>query len=103
MKSKFNKRKPGSVYGTFNIGENTIAETEEYCNYFNDEADVTMVFFVMDAAKSGQSVICILSDDTEVFVLVYWVDLSNLQCKVQIACWNISVFDTNATCADIGQ
>ena len=102
MKSKFNKRKPGSVYGTFNIGENTIAETEEDCNYFNDEA-VKMVFVVLDAAKPGQSVICILGDDTEVFVLVYCVDLSNLQCKVQIVCWDISVVDTNVTCADIGQ
>ena len=62
-----------------------------------------MVFFVLDAAKSGQSVTCIRSDDTEVFVLVYWVDLSNLQCKVQMTCWDRSILDTNVTCADIGQ
>ena len=62
-----------------------------------------MIFFELDAAKSGQSVICILSDDTEVSVLVCWVDLSNLQCKVQMTYWDRSVLNTNATCADIGQ
>ena len=54
---------------------------------------------MLEAAKSGQNVICILSDDTDVFVLLaYWVDL---QCKVQMERWDES--DINAICADLGQ
>ena len=46
----------------------------------HDEVGVTIV---LEAAKSGQSVICILSDDTDVFVLlVYCVKRADIQCKV---------------------
>ena len=65
---------------------------------------MTMVTFLMEAAKSSQSVTRILSDDTDVFVLlVYWVNPTDLQCKVQIERWDGSVLDINATCADLGQ
>ena len=68
MKSKSNKRKLASVLGTFNLGENTTVETGDDCIFKHDEADVTMVSFVLEATKSGQSVIQILSDDTDVFI-----------------------------------
>ena len=35
-------------------------ETGDDCNCFHDEADVTMVSFVLEAAKSGQSVVHII-------------------------------------------
>ena len=48
--------------------------------------------------------ICILSDDTDVFVLlVYWVNWADMQCKVQMERLDVSVLDIQATCADIGQ
>ena len=60
--------------------------------------------FLLEAAKSGQKVICILSDDTDVFVLLaYWVNWTDLQCKVQMERWDGSVLDINAICADLGQ
>ena len=44
------------------------------------------------------------SDDTYVFVLiVYWANLAEIQCKVQIELWDESVLDINATSADLGQ
>ena len=47
---------------------------------------------------------CILSDDTDVFVLLlYWMNRADMQCKVQIEHWDCSVLDTNATCSDFGQ
>ena len=53
--------------------------------------------FLLEAAKSGQIVICILSDDTEVFVLLaHWVNRAALQCKVQMERWDRSVLDNNA-------
>ena len=38
--------------------------------FFHGEADVTMVTFLLEAAKPSQSVTRILSDDTDVFVLL---------------------------------
>ena len=55
MKSKCNKRKLGSVLGTFNLGENTTVETEDDCNCLLEEADVAMVSFVLEAAKIVRS------------------------------------------------
>ena len=47
---------------------------------------------------------CILSDDTDVFVLLlYWVNRADMQCKVQMERWDGSVLDTNATCSDFGK
>ncbi|MCG7883058.1 MAG: hypothetical protein JAY96_15870 [Candidatus Thiodiazotropha endolucinida] len=104
MKSKSNKRKLASVLGTFDLGESTTMETRDDSKFLHDEADVTMVSFVLEAAKSGQGVIRVLSDDTDVFVLlVYWVNRANLQCKVQMERWDGSVLDINATCAGLGQ
>ena len=65
MKSETSKWKFDSVLGTFNLDDNTSMETGDDCNCFHDEADVTMVSFVLETAKSGQSVVRILSDDTE--------------------------------------
>ena len=78
---------------------------------FHDEVDVTMAS-LLEAAKYSQSVICILSDDTDVFVLfAYWVNPADfifaifltLQCNVQMERWDGPVLDINATCTDLGQ
>ena len=104
MKSKLNKRKLASVLGTFDLGKSTTVETRDDCTFLHDEADVTMVSFVLEAAKSGQSVIRVLSDDTDVFVLlVYWMNRANLLCKVQMEHWDESVLDIKVTCAYLGQ
>ena len=69
----------------------------------HDEADITMVSHVLEAAKHGKDVIRVLSDDTDVFVLlVYWVYRARLQCKVQMERWDGSVLDINATCDELG-
>ena len=68
-----------------NLGENPTVEKVDDCNCIHNEADVTMVSFVLEAAKSGQHVICILSDDTDVFALLdYWVNRADLQCNVSV-------------------
>ena len=60
--------------------------------------------FLLEAAKSGQNVIYILRDDTDVFVLLaYWANRAALQCKVKIERWDGSVLDINAICTDLGQ
>ena len=60
--------------------------------------------FFLEGAKSGHNVICILRDDTDVYVLLaYWVNRADLQCKIQMGRWDGSVLDINAICADHGQ
>ena len=58
---------------------------------------------VLEAAKSGQSVIPILSDGKDVFVLLaYWVNRADMQCNVQMESWDGSELDNIAICADLG-
>ena len=59
-----------------------------------------MISYVLQAANHGKSVIRVLSDDTDVFVLlVYWVHRS-ARCR-----WSGGmgrVLDINSTCTDLG-
>ena len=51
----------------------------------HDEADVTMIAYLLQAAEGGKSVIRILTDDKDVFVLlVYWVWKMQLHSAVQM-------------------
>ena len=34
---------------------------------------------------------------------LYWVNLADMQCKVQIERWDGSLLDSNAACSDFGQ
>ena len=78
-------------------------ETHLDCVFDQDEADFTMVSYVLLAASCGQSVIRVLSDDTDVFVpLVDWGYRAKLQCKVQMERWDSTVLNINATCDDLG-
>jgi len=62
-----------------------------------------MISYVHEAANCAKKVICVLSDDTDMFVLlVYWVFRQQLACKVQMEHWDETVLDINSTCADLG-
>ncbi len=103
LKSKNNKWRLASVLGTFSLGVNATMDTLDNGVFGHEEADITMIYYVLEAAYDGKCVICMLSDDTDVFVLlVYWVYREELQCKVQMECWDAKVLDINATCTDLG-
>ena len=75
--------------------------------FAHDEADVTMIAYMLQAAELGKDVIRILSDDTDVFVvLVCWFWKMQLYCSVQMERWNRVVVDIihhiNATCTELG-
>ena len=58
-----------------------------------------MIAYLLQASESGKSVIRILTDDTDVFVLlVYWVWKMQLHSAIQMERWNGVVIDINATC-----
>ena len=68
-----------------------------------DKAGVTMIAYLLQAAESGKSLIRILTDDTDVFVLlVNWVWKMQLHSAVQMEHWNGVVIDINATCLLLG-
>ena len=69
----------------------------------HDKAGVTMIAYLLQAAESGKSLIRILTDDTDVFVLlVYWVWKMQLHSTVQMEHWNGVVIDITATCLLLG-
>jgi len=62
-----------------------------------------MIAYMLQAAECGKDVIRMLSDDTDVFVmLAYWVWKMQLHCSVQMECLNGVVVDINATCTELG-
>ena len=55
-------------------------ETQDDSAFSHNKADITMISYVLQAANLGRSVIHVLSDDSDVIVLlVYWVHLASLQ------------------------
>jgi len=50
-----------------------VEETSDDAELGHDEADITMIYYLIDVANSGKSEIRVLTDDTGIFVLlVYW-------------------------------
>jgi len=52
MKSKKNKQRLARILGTFNLGENVKMETPDDGLFDHDEADVTIVSYMLECAKS---------------------------------------------------
>ena len=62
----------------------------------HEEADITLISYMLQAVETGAPVVRILSDDTDVFVLlVYWVWKSVVKAKVQIEKWDGTLWDIN--------
>ena len=77
MKNK-HKLQLSKVLSIYNFGKGVTVFT-------HDEADITMISYLLMAAEFGTRVIRILSDDTDVFVLlVYWVYRYDIQATVQM-------------------
>ena len=99
MKSKNNKRMLASVLNTFCVGVKVTLETKDNRAFCHDEADITMISYILEAAYCGKGVICVVSDDTGVCVLlVYWVFRLQLASKVQMECWDGTLLNINSTC-----
>ena len=70
----------------------------------HEEADVNLIFFMLQSQQNGASVIRILSDDTDVFILlVYWVWKKNVQSQIQMERWDGSILNINSTVQFLGQ
>ena len=103
MRNNHNKIELCRVLSAFSMGSNVTVESRFDEKYGHDEADITMISYVLDANDKGASVIRVVSDDTDVFVLlVYWVYKRQIQSAVQMEKWDGTVLSINDTCANIG-
>ena len=106
MKNKHNKRNLSSLLITCNLGPQVSVENRDDGVFLHDEADVTIISYLFQAADDGRQVVRILTDDSDIFVmLVFWTWRYGLQDKlvVQMKKWNGVVLDINATCASLGE
>ena len=73
------------------------------CVVTHDEADVTLCSYMLKPVAEGAQTIRILSDDTDVFVLlVYWTSRMQVVAKIQMEKWNGDVLDINETVQRLG-
>lgn len=105
MKNKHNKRVLSNLLSTCNLGPGVSFESKDDGVFLHDEADITIISYLFQAADDGCSVVRILSDDSDVFILlVYWTWRYGLlgTTSVQMEKWDRVVLDINATCANLG-
>ena len=73
------------------------------CVVTHDEADVTLWSYMLKAVAERAQTIRILSDATDVFVLlVYWTSRMRVFAKIQMEKWNGDGLDINKTIHRLG-
>ena len=105
MKNK-HKRNLSSLLSTRNLGTQISVDSRDDGVFLHVEADVTIISCLFQAAVDGRQVVRILTDDSDIFVLlVFWTWRYGSQDKlvVQMEKWNGVVLDIDATCASLGQ
>jgi hypothetical protein len=103
MKNKNNNRQLSQLLCTHELGSNIELVSGDNSIARHDEADISLVSYMLHAASAGAQTVRILSDDTDVFVLVvYWCWKAGVSCHVQMEKWDGSVLDINATVANLG-
>ena len=69
MKNSDNKIHLSRLLCTFDLGRNIHMNGRADSFATHDEADITIISYMLRAAAAGASVICILCDDSDVFIL----------------------------------
>lgn len=104
MKHKDNKRQLAQLLCAHELGSNIelVSRTNSIARH--DEADISLISYMLHAASMGAQTVRILSDDTDVFVLlIYWSWKAEITCRVQMEKWDGSVLDINATVTKLGE
>ena len=84
MKNIDNNRQLSRLLCTFDLGRNVhkIARAESFVTH--DEADITIISYMIPVAATGASVINMLCDVSDVFILaVYCMWKKQVKCHVQ--------------------
>ena len=103
MKSKANKKALIRVLSTFNLGNNVTMVGREESMYSHDEADITIIIYFLEAVKNGKNIVGVISDDTDVFVLlIYWVWRLQMTARVQLDRWCGAILNVNESSSLLG-
>ena len=103
MKSKANKKALVRVLSTFNLGNNVTMVGREESMYSHDEADITIIRYLLEAVRNGMNIVRVISNDTDVFVLlIYWVWRLHLTACVQLDRWCGAILNTNESSSVLG-
>ena len=70
MKNKHNKCGFSRLLCTFNLGCGVTVDSIDDGVFGHDEADITIISYMLQAADDGCHVVRVLSDDTDIFVLL---------------------------------
>lgn len=93
----------GELLCTHSIGDHIEMVSRADSIVTHDEADVSLISYMLDAARRGAATIRILCDDTDVFVLlVFWCWKAGITCRLQMEKWNGTVLDINSTVHKLG-
>ena len=103
MKSKANKKVLVRVLSTFNLGNNVTMVGREESMYSHDEADITIIGYLLEAVKNRKNIVRVISDDTDVFVLlIYWVWRLVMTAHVQLDRWCGAILNINESSSLLG-
>ena len=103
MKSKANKILISRLLCTFTLAPNILMVGEDEGLFHHEEADVLMVSFMIGALRDGKKAVRILSDATDVFViLIFWVQKLSIKALVQMEKWDGTVLHINNMMAALG-
>ena len=101
MKSKANKKALVRVLSSFNLGNNVVGREESM--YSHDEADITIISYLLEAVNNGKNIVRVISDDTDVFVLlIYWVWRLQITSRVQLDRWCGAILNINESSSLLG-
>ena len=103
LKNKENKKLLSQLLCTFQLGPKIELVSKADCIVNHDEADITIISYMLKAAAAGASHIRVLSDDTDIFVLlVYWVWKENITSEIYMEKWDGSILLINSTVRSLG-
>ena len=85
-----------SVLSTFSLGINMKTVGREESMYSYDKADISIISFLLEAAMTGKYTVRVISDDTDVFVLlIFWVWKLQMTASVQLDRWCGAILNIN--------
>ena len=105
LKNKHNQRQLRRVLSTFNMGAAVTIDTQDTGVFRHEEADVTIISYMVQAVGEGNDMVRVLCDDTDVFVLpVFWLWRNQHvdKCQMQMERWYGAVLNINQTCTTLG-
>ena len=103
MGNNENKRQLIHLLCTFNIGERVELESRQDCMVTHDEADISLMSYMLHTLGQGAHRVQILCDDTDVFVLiVYWCWKSHIKAEIQFQKRDNTTLRVNDTVSLVG-